>query len=323
MLKIRNDWTLEEIKKLYDQPLFELIALAHETHKQFYRLGEIQVCTLISFKTGGCPENCKYCAQSSSYQTTVSSQQMMSVVEVLDEAQKAKARGATRICLGAAWRKVRDSSQFDEVLQMVNQIREMGMEVCCTLGMLNEGQARKLKDAGLYAYNHNLDTSERYYKKVVTTRTYQDRLQTLDEVQKAGISLCCGGILGLGEEPQDRLELLHTLATRDPHPGSIPINRLEPVPGTPFANNPKVSIWELIRIVAIARLAMPKSMVRLSAGRLDMTLSEQALCFFAGANSIHLGEKLLTVPNQPVDKDEELFRILGLTKRSAFAQELP
>lgn len=315
---IRNDWTMDELKDLYTLPLFELISKAHQIHIQFHTLGEVQVCTIISFKTGGCPENCKYCAQSSYYQTSITAQPMMSYEDVMTEAKKAKARGATRVCLGAAWREVRDSKQFDEVLRMVKGINELGVEVCCTLGMLKEHQALKLKEAGLYAYNHNLDTSEKYYKTVVTTRSYEDRLKTLDVLQKTHISVCCGGILGLGEEPLDRLELLHTLATRQPQPESVPINRLEAVPGTPFAAQAKVSAWELARIIAIARILMPESMIRLSGGRLEMTFAEQALCFFAGANSIHLGEKLLTVANHPVDKDEELFQLLGLKKRPAF-----
>lgn len=318
MINIRNNWTIDELQALYTRPLFELISEAHKIHLQFHTLGEVQVCTIISFKTGGCPENCKYCAQSSYNRTSVTPQPMMSYDEVLSEAKKAKARGVTRVCLGAAWREVRDSPQFDEVLHMVKGINDLGVEVCCTLGMLKEHQAKKLKEAGLYAYNHNLDSSENYYKKVVTTRTYQDRLNTLDVIQNTGLSVCCGGILGIGESPIDRLELLHTLATRTPHPESVPINRLEAIPGTPFGSQPKVSPWELVRIIAIARILMPQSMIRLSGGRREMTFAEQALCFFAGANSIHLGEKLLTVPNQSVGKDEELFQLLGIKKRPAF-----
>lgn len=318
MINIRYDWTIDELQAFYARPLIELISEAHKIHLQFHTLGEIQVCTIISFKTGGCPENCKYCAQSSYYKTSVTSQPMMSYDEVLAEAKKAKALGATRVCLGAAWREVRDSPQFDEVLRMVKGINDLGVEVCCTLGMLKEHQAKKLKAAGLYAYNHNLDSSEKYYKTVVTTRTYQDRLNTLDVVENTGLSVCCGGILGIGESSVDRLELLHTLSTRQPHPESVPINRLEAVPGTPFGTQLKVSSWELARIIAIARILMPQSMIRLSGGRREMTFAEQALCFFAGANSIHLGEKLLTVPNQSVDEDEKLFQLLGIKKRPAF-----
>ncbi len=317
-MTLRFDWTKEELKDLYDQSLLELISKAHRIHVQFHKPEEVQVCTIISFKTGGCPEDCKYCSQSSRYQTFVMPQSMMSCEEVVEEAKKALTKGATRVCLGAAWREVRDSKQFDEVLRMVKTITDLGVEVCCTLGMIKEHQAKKLKEAGLYAYNHNLDTSETYYKTVVTTRTYQDRLNTLDTIQKTGISVCCGGILGLGESPEDRIELLHTLATRRPHPGSVPINRLERIEGTPFYSQEKVTIWELVRIIAIARIAMPQAMVRLSGGRSELTFTEQTLCFLAGANSIHLGEKLLTIPNQPVDKDEELFELLGLKKRPAF-----
>ena len=318
MQKIRNDWTLDELKELYERPLFELISQAHHLHTQFHQPGEVQICTIISVKTGGCPENCGYCAQSSHYQTGIRAQPMMRFEDVFQEAKKAKFFGATRVCLAAAWREVRDSKQFDEMLRMIKSITDLGLEVCCTFGMLKESQAKKLKEAGLHAYNHNLDTSENYYKNVVSTRTYQDRLNTLDVIQKADISTCCGGILGLGESIQDRLELLLVLASRQPHPESVPINRLEAVPGTPLGTQPKVSVWELVRIIAIARLIMPQTMIRLSGGRLAMTFAEQALCFFAGANSIHLGEKLLTVGNQPVDKDEELFNLLGLNKRSAF-----
>ncbi len=321
MKSIRNDWSIDELKELYERPLFELISHAHLIYREFHTVGEIQVCTIISFKTGGCPENCKYCAQSSFYQTAVKAQPMMLYEEVLNEAKKALSRGVTRVCLGAAWREVRDGKQFDELLRIVQGIHALGVEVCCTLGMLQAHQAQKLKDAGLFAYNHNLDTSEKYYKSIVTSRTYQERLNTLDVVQQSDISVCCGGILGLGETPLDRLELLHTLATRTHHPESVPINRLEAIPGTALSSQPKVTIWELIRIIAIARIVMPKAMLRLSAGRSEMSFVEQTLCFFAGANSIHLGEKLLTVANQSVDKDEELFKLLGITKRPAFARD--
>lgn len=317
---IRYNWTMAEIKNLYQTSLLELISKAHIIHAQFHKSGEVQVCTIISFKTGGCPEDCRYCAQSSYNQTSVKAQSMMSYEEVLNEAKKAKGLGATRVCLGAAWREVRDGRQFDEVLRMVKGIAELGVEVCCTLGMLKGKQAKKLKEAGLYAYNHNLDSSEKYYKTVVTTRNYQDRLDTLDIIQEAGLSVCCGGILGIGESFEDRLELLQTLAVRQPHPESVPINRLEVMPGIPFGSKPKVSAWELVRIIAIARILMPKAMIRLSAGRREMTFEEQTLCFFAGANSVHLGEKLLTVGNQPVSKDEELFQLLGIKKRPAYLQ---
>lgn len=320
-MEIRHNWTIRELQDLYNQPLFALMSQAHQIHIQFHRPAEVQICTIISIKTGGCPENCRYCAQSSAYQTTIKAQPMMKLDDVMNEAKKALKCGATRVCLGAAWREIRDGKQFEEVLHMVNTLQSLGVEVCCTLGMLKEHQAKKLKEAGLYAYNHNLDTSEKYYQEVVTTRTYQERLDTLDILQKTDLSVCCGGILGLGEEATDRVALLHTLATRQPHPESVPINRLEAVPGTPLATQTKVSVWELVRIIAMARILMPLSMLRLSGGRLEMSFAEQALCFFAGANSIHLGEKLLTVANQSVDKDEELFKILGLTKRPPFSKQ--
>lgn len=319
-MSIRYDWTIEELKELYAMPLLELIAKANLLHNQFHKPCEVQVCSLISIKTGGCPEDCKYCAQSSRYQTSVSAQPMMQYETVLNEAKKAIQRGATRVCLGAAWREVRDSKQFEEVLQMVKGITDLGVEVCCTLGMLKEHQAERLKAAGLYAYNHNLDSSEKFYKTIITTRTYQDRLNTLDIAEKANLSVCCGGILGMGEDPIDRLELLLTLCRRNPHPESVPINRLSQIPGTPLEDQPKVSIWEMVRAIAVARIVLPEAMVRLSCGRIEMSYEQQALCFLAGANSIFAGEKLLTVANTPVDKDEEMFQLLGLKKRPAFAK---
>lgn len=299
-------------------PLLELIAKTNLLHNQFHEPAQVQVCSLISIKTGGCPEDCKYCAQSSRYQTSVSAQPMMQYEVVLNEAKKAAERGATRVCLGAAWREVRDSEQFEEILRMVKGITDLGVEVCCTLGMLKEHQAKRLKESGLYAYSHNLDSSEKFYKTIITTRTYQDRLHTLDIAEKAHLSVCCGGILGMGETPIDRLELLLTLCRRNPHPESVPINRLSPIPGTPLENQPKVSIWEMVRVIAIARIVLPKAIVRLSCGRIEMSYEQQALCFLAGANSIFAGEKLLTVTNTPVDQDEEMFQTLGLKKRPAF-----
>jgi biotin synthase len=317
---IRHDWNFDELKSLYELPLLELISKSNRIHSQFHQPGEIQVCSLISIKTGGCPEDCKYCAQSSRYQTAISAQPMMQYEVVLNEAKKAVERGATRICLGAAWRKVRDSKQFEEILLMVKGITDLGVEVCCTLGMLKESQAKRLKEAGLYAYNHNLDSSEKFYKTIITTRTYQDRLNTLDAVEKANLNICCGGILGMGEEPIDRLELLLTLCRRNPHPESVPINRLSQISGTPLESQPKVSTWDMVRMIAVARIVLPEAMVRLSCGRIEMSYEEQALCFLAGANSIFAGEKLLTVANTPIDKDEKMFQILGLKKRPAFAK---
>ncbi|MDR2539377.1 MAG: biotin synthase BioB [Chlamydiales bacterium] len=319
-MSIRYDWSIEELKELYAMPLLELISKSHLLHNQFHELAQVQVCSLISIKTGGCPEDCKYCAQSSRYQTAVSAQPMMQYDAVLNEAKKAAQRGATRICLGGAWREVRNSKQFEDILRMVKGIADLGIEVCCTLGMLKEHQAKQLKEAGLYAYNHNLDSSEKFYQTIITTRTYQDRLHTLDIAEKAHLSVCCGGILGMGETPIDRLELLLTLCRRNPHPESVPINQLSQIPGTPLEDQPKVSIWEMVRIVSVARIVLPEAMVRLSCGRIEMSYEQQALCFLAGANSIFAGEKLLTVANTPVDKDEKMFQILGLKKRPAFAR---
>jgi biotin synthase len=318
---IRYDWTIEELKGLYELSLFSLISKAHLLHTQFHKTGEVQVCTLISIKTGGCPEDCKYCSQSSRYQTFVSAQPLMSYETVIEEAQRAIARGATRICLVAAWREVRDNKQFEEVLRMTRGVTDLGVEVCCCLGMVKETQAQRLKEAGAYAYNHNLDSSEKFYKTIITTRTYQDRLDTLDVVEGAGISICCGGILGMGEEVEDRLEMLLTLCKRNPHPESIPINRLTPVPGTPLQDQPSVPIWEMVRMIATTRIAIPQAMIRLSSGRISMSYEDQALCFLAGANSIHAGEKLLTLTNTALDKDEEMFQLLGLTKRPPFAND--
>lgn len=319
-MTIRSDWTISELKEIYDLPLLELISKSHSIHLKFHHPSEIQVCSLISIKTGGCPEDCKYCAQSSRYQTPIAAQPMMAYDAILSEAKKAVARGATRICLGAAWREVRDSRQFDEVLRIVKDITNLGVEVCCTLGMLKETQAQKLKAAGLYAYNHNLDTSEKFYPSIIATRTFQDRLNTLDTVEKADLTVCCGGILGMGEDLLDRLELLLVLCRRNPHPSSVPINRLSQIPGTPFENQPPISVWEVMRIIAVARIVMPKAMVRISCGRQEMSFEEQALCFLAGANSIFAGEKLLTVSNTSIDRDEEMFNLLGLKKQPAFAK---
>lgn len=317
---IKYTWTFEELELLHQSPLLELISRAHMIHIQHHVSGEIQCCSLISIKTGGCTEDCKYCAQSSRYQTTVSAQPMMKYEAVLNDAKQAIGRGATRVCLGAAWREIRDNNQFEEILKMVKGITDLGIEVCCTLGMLKEHQAQRLKEAGLYAYNHNLDSSEEFYKTFVTTRTYQDRLNTLDIVEKTGLSVCCGGIIGMGESIDDRLKLILNLSRRNPHPESVPVNRLSQIPGTPLEKQPKITTWEMIRIIAIARITMPKAMVRMSCGRIEMSYEEQALCFLAGANSIFVGEKLLTVSNTSVDKDETMIKLFGLKKRPAFSK---
>lgn len=318
MSAIRHDWTLIELQKIYEMPLLSLIALAGQLHTQYHDRDEVQVCHLISVKTGGCPEDCNYCPQSSRYRTHVEKPFMMTYEEVIAVAKRAVNQGATRICLGAAWRQVRDNKQFDEILRMVKGITDLGAEVCCTLGMLTPPQARRLKEAGLYSYNHNLDSSERFYPQVTTTRLYQDRLDTLDVVQQTGLGMCCGGILGMGETKVDRLEMLLTLCRRQPHPDSVPINRLVAVAGTPFEGKSMATVWELARMVATARIAMPKAMVRLSAGRMQMSYEAQTLCFLAGANSIHSGERLLTLPNGTFDKDREMFQILGLKPQPPF-----
>lgn len=318
---IRNNWTPAEIKSVYDTPLLELIYRAAGLHHQYNDTAEVQVCTLLSIKTGGCSEDCAYCPQAARYNTGVEVQALMQKEEVLSYAQKAKEAGSTRFCMGAAWREVRDNRDFDRVLDMVKGVNEMGMEVCCTLGMLTEYQAQRLAEAGLYAYNHNLDTSKEHYGDIITTRTYDDRLQTLENVRKAGVTVCCGGIIGLGETHEDRIQMLHTLATMPEHPESVPINALVPVEGTPLEKNTKVDIWDMVRMIATARILMPKTMVRLSAGRNDMSVAEQALCFMAGANSIFAGDKLLTTANPGFEADNAMFQLLGLTPRKAFKEE--
>ena len=318
---IRNNWQLQEIKTIYQTPLLELVFRAATLHRKYNDTAEVQVCTLLSIKTGGCSEDCAYCPQASRYDTGVGVQALLKKEDVLSYAQKAKDAGSTRFCMGAAWREVRDNRDFDRVLEMVKGVNEMGMEVCCTLGMLTADQAQKLAEAGLYAYNHNLDTSKEHYSEIITTRTYNDRLQTLDNVRKAGVSVCCGGIIGLGETHEDRIQMLHTLSTLPEHPESVPINALVPIPGTPLEHNKKVDIWDMVRMIATARILMPKAMVRLSAGRTEMSIAEQALCFMAGANSIFAGDKLLTTPNPSFDEDNAMFQLLGLTPRTAFKEE--
>jgi biotin synthase len=310
--------TRDEVAALYHAPLLNLIGRAGEVHRRHHAPGEVQVCVLLSIKTGGCPEDCGYCPQSARYHTNVKAEALMAVDEVLDAARRAKAEGATRFCMGAAWREVKDNAQFDRVLEMVRAIKdEGGLEVCCTLGMLNDDQARRLADAGLDAYNHNLDTSRDYYGSIISTRAYEDRLRTLGHVRDAGISVCCGGIVGLGETDDDRIDMLHTLAGLPEPPESVPINALVAVEGTPLADRPRVPIWEMLRMIATARVLFPEAMVRLSAGRLNMTEQDQALCFLAGANSIFAGEKLLTTGNPEYEKDKHLFEVLGLTARPA------
>ncbi len=322
MTEIRNNWTREEIQQIYDTPLLDLIYKAATIHRAHNDPQEVQVCTLLSVKTGGCPEDCAYCPQAARYHTDVKVHKLMEVDEVLASAAAAREAGSTRFCMGAAWREVRDNKDFDKVIDMVKGVNEMGMEVCCTLGMLTESQAERLKEAGLYAYNHNLDTSEEAYGDIVTTRTYKDRLDTLHNVRKAKISVCSGGIIGMGESHQDRVGMLHTLATLPEHPESVPVNALVAVEGTPLEDQQRVPVWDMIRMIATARIIMPRAMVRLSAGRVNMTTEEQALCFLAGANSIFAGDKLLTTPNPGGDADKEMFQVLNLKPRASFKETM-
>ena len=324
----RNDWTLDEVSRLYRTPLLELVFRAATVHRECHDPSQVQKCTLLSVKTGGCPEDCKYCSQSSKWSKTTGTKAtpLMQVDEVLESARAAKEAGSTRFCLGAAWRGTSQVGprQFDRVLKMIAGVNDLGMECCATLGLLSAEDALKLKDAGLTAYNHNLDTSQSHYGKIISTRKYSDRLRTLQNVRDAGISVCCGGILGLGEEESDRISLLHTLATLPSHPESVPVNSLVPVEGTPLAATLKEAgakrptTLELVRYIATARILMPHTMVRLSAGRLFMEKSDQAFCFLAGANSIFTGDKLLTTPNNDMGDDESMFQEFGLEGRPPF-----
>lgn len=317
---IRHNWTRNEIHQIYTTPLLELIYQANKTHRENFDPNEVQMSTLLSIKTGGCPEDCSYCPQAARYQTDVKGTPLLNEEEIITSALAAKASGSSRFCMGAAWREVKDNTHFERVVDIVKKVTDMGMEVCCTLGMLNEQQAIRLKEAGLYAYNHNLDTSPEYYEKIISTRSYDDRLNTLENVRKAGISVCCGGIVGMGEEEIDRVGLLQTLANLSQHPESVPINALVAVKGTPLENQEKILFWDILRTIATARIIMPKSMVRLSAGRTEMSIAEQALCFIAGANSIFAGDKLLTTPNPEFDQDKMMFELLGLKHKPAFKE---
>jgi biotin synthase len=309
----RHNWTVEEISAVYNQPFLDLLYEAQTVHRQNFRAGEVQKSTLLSIKTGACPEDCAYCPQSARYNTGLEREALMPIEDVLVKAREAKAGGSSRFCMGAAWRDVKDGPDFERVLDMVRGVSGLGLEVCCTLGMLNETQARKLKDAGLSYYNHNLDTSPEYYEEIITTRTYQDRLDTLENVRRSGLNVCCGGIVGLGESKEDRIRFLQVLANQNPQPESVPINKLVPVEGTPLAHKShEIDTLEWIRTIATARILMPRSFVRLSAGRADLSEEAQALAFLAGANSIFAGDKLLTTPNPEWDRDRNLFEKLGL-----------
>ena len=307
----KNNWTLEELKTKYNLPFNDLLWEAHQVHRKYHDPNKVQISTLMSVKTGGCPEDCKYCSQSIRYDTDIELEKTLSLEVVLKQAREAKKSGASRFCMGAAWRNL-NNSNLDKIVDMVKGVKELGLESCVTLGMLTSDQAQTLKDAGLDYYNHNLDTSEEYYSKVVTTRTYQDRLDTIKNVRNANIKVCCGGILGLGEDHDDRLKLLNVLANLDVQPESVPINKLVRVKGTPFSENRDVDDFDFIRIIALARIVMPYSMVRLSAGRDSMNDQTQALCFFAGANSIFYGEELLTTKNSSIEHDQELMRKLKI-----------
>jgi biotin synthase len=302
-----------DVRALYDLPLLPLIDKARAVHLAHHPANEVQLCTLLSVKTGGCPEDCGYCPQSSKYDTAVGAERMLDVADVLASARKAKELGSTRFCMGAAWREVKDGPAFDRVVEMVRGVKELGLEACATLGMLSQEQAAKLKDAGLDAYNHNIDTSRDHYRSIITTRTFDARLETLRHVRAAGITVCSGGIIGMGESVDDRCEMLRTLANLDPQPESVPVNALVPVAGTPLADRPPVDPLDLVRMIAVARILMPAAKVRLSAGRTSLSREAQMLCMLAGANSIFYGDRLLTTPNPSESDDLALIRDAGLT----------
>jgi biotin synthase len=311
-MEIRHDWSLAEVRAIHTLPLLELVDRARAVHRESFAASEVQLCSLLSVKTGGCPEDCAYCPQAARYHTGVEAEPLLSTETVLAAARKAREAGATRFCMGAAWREVKDGAQFDRVLDMVRGVRQLGLEACCTLGMLTPDQARRLKQAGCTAYNHNLDTSREAYGSIITTRTYEDRLQTLRAVREAGITVCSGGIIGMGESIDDRCDLLRELAAQDPHPESVPVNLLVRVSGTPLAERPPVPPMEMVRMIATARILMPRAMVRLSAGRLQMSEEAQLLCMMAGANSIFFGDKLLTTGNPGYAADMALLEAAGV-----------
>lgn len=318
---MRHNWTKEEILEIYHLPLMDLLYEAASVHRKYHNPNQVQVSTLLSIKTGGCPEDCGYCPQAARYHTDIEGNDLMSVMQVKAQALRAKASGSSRVCMGAAWRNVKDGPEFDQVLEMVRTINKLDMEVCCTLGMITENQAKRLAEAGLYAYNHNLDSSEEYYKEVISTRGYQDRLDTIDNVRKTNVTVCSGGIIGMGETIDDRAGMLVALASLSPQPESTPINALVAVEGTPLEEQQPVSIWEMVRMVATTRIVMPQTQVRLSAGRTQMSREGQAMCFFAGANSIFAGDKLLTTPNPDVNEDMEMFKLLGLQPMKPFVKK--
>ena len=318
MSEVRHNWTKEEVLEIYNKPLMELLYDAATIHRKTHNPNEIQVSTLLSIKTGGCSEDCGYCPQAARYHTDIEGNDLMSVPQVKAQALRAKSSGSSRVCMGAAWRNVKDGPEFDQVLEMVRTINKLDMEVCCTLGMVTENQAKRLSEAGLYAYNHNLDTSEDYYKDVISTRAFEDRLETIENVRKTNVTVCSGGIIGMGEKLEDRAGMLVALSSLSPQPESTPINALVPVEGTPMEDIKPVEIWEMIRMVATTRIVLPQTQVRLSAGRTQMSREGQAMCFFAGANSIFAGDKLLTTPNPDVNEDMAMFELLGLNPQKPF-----
>jgi biotin synthase len=319
---VRYNWTKEEIVALYNKPIMDLLYEAASIHREHHDPNVVQVSTLLSIKTGGCPEDCGYCPQAARYHTNVEGNDLMTVSQVKAQALRAKSSGSSRVCMGAAWRNVKDGPEFDQVLEMVRTINKLDMEVCCTLGMITENQAKRLAEAGLYAYNHNLDSSEEYYKEVISTRGFKDRLQTIENVRKTNVTVCSGGIIGMGETVEDRAGMLVALASLNPQPESVPINALVAVEGTPLEDQKPIEIWDMIRMVATTRIVMPETQVRLSAGRTDMNREGQAFCFFAGANSIFAGDKLLTTPNPDVNEDMKMFELLGLKPQKPFIKKM-
>jgi biotin synthase len=313
----KNNWTKDEIIAIYNKPLMDLLFEAASIHRENHDPNVVQVSTLLSIKTGGCPEDCGYCPQAARYHTGLDAHKLMSVETVVEQARQAQSNGSSRLCMGAAWREVRDNRDFDKVIEMVESVSEMGMEVCCTLGMLSENQALRLKNAGLFAYNHNLDSSREFYKDIISTRQYDDRLKTIDNARRVGLSVCSGGIIGMGEAVEDRIGLLLSYMAMETPPESIPINALVAVEGTPLEDQKPIEQWEMIRMVATSRIAFPESVIRLSAGRNKMSMEAQALCFLAGAGSIFAGDKLLTTPNPEFDEDAKMFEILGLTAKES------
>ncbi len=312
MINIIHKLKLRKIRFLYAMSLFELVYRASQRHRRYFPFHKIQMANLLSIKTGACPEDCSYCSQSSHYKTFVESEKLLSEQVIKEQAKRAKAMGATRFCMGAAWRSVPEGERFERLLSIVKNVSALGMQVCCSMGMLNLKQAKALKHAGLYAYNHNIDTSPSFYSRIISTRTFQDRLDSIKHIQDAGLSLCCGGILGLGESHEDRIQFIHTLSQMRPLPESIPINTIVPVEGTKLESASKVDIWDMLRVISVVRCIIPKSVIRLSAGRLQLSQAEQALCFFAGANSIFVGDKLLTTANNDYNHDLDLIQALGL-----------